>query len=357
MLLVIGLLLLLEFYAFRGDQEFMQLIIDKVSAPIRRLLSGINSYFAFSVGELIYMVGIPLMAVTLSISTIRYFLRKLPGKRFAAVLLTAAIVVTYVGCGFSWLWSVSYYGDDVLDKTGMELRDITLSELAETAYYFAEHANALSTEVARDGEGNFAESEDEIFAAATSVYENIEKEERWSFLEQPARVPKRLKFSKIATAMGYSGFYFPLTAEANINMDAPAAFRPVIIAHETAHQRLAASEAETNFVGILASVSSGNTAYEYSGYLMGLMYLAKALKDTDAESWEALAATYTPEVSADLAANSAYWAENQSLFHTISRKIYGSFLQSNGQQKLSITYNACIYYLVMYYEDYVFEGE
>lgn len=356
-ILLIGVFLILEFYIFRGDKEFMEQIIVHISGPIRKALSTIFSFFTFSAGEFVYMIGIPVIAAVLIVSTVRMLCGKIDRKRFAAVILTSAIVVTYAGAGFCWLWSVSYYGYDILDRTGMELRDITIDELEEVAYIFAENANALSDKVSRDANNDFAESEDEIFAASLHVYDNLEKEERWSFLDKNEFMPKRLIFSKLATGMGYSGFYFPLTAEANINMDSPAAFRPVIIAHEMAHQRLVASEAETNFVGILACVTSDNEVYEYSGYLMGLMYLARALQQTDYEKWEKLTATYTPQVVRDLEVNSEYWAKNKSLFNTISREVYSKFLKSNGQQKLNITYNACIYFLVMYYEDYVMDSE
>lgn len=37
--------------------------------------------------------------------------------------------------------------------------------------------------------------------------------------------------------INYTGFFFPYTAEANVNVDSPLCMLPSTIAHELAHQR------------------------------------------------------------------------------------------------------------------------
>ena len=49
------------------------------------------------------------------------------------------------------------------------------------------------------------------------------------------------------------------------------------IAHEFSHQRGVAAEQEANFVAIRASTTCGDAAYEYSGWLMGYLYLFQRL--------------------------------------------------------------------------------
>ena len=51
-----------------------------------------------------------------------------------------------------------------------------------------------------------------------------------------------------------------------MNVDAPACLLPATVAHELAHQRSIASEQECNFLAVLASTTSGNPVYAYSGY-------------------------------------------------------------------------------------------
>ena len=78
------------------------------------------------------------------------------------------------------------------------------------------------------------------------------------------------------SAMNFTGVYFAFTGESNINVDAPACLIPSTIAHELSHQRGIASEQECNFLAVLASTTSGDPVYEYSGWLMGYIHLGNA---------------------------------------------------------------------------------
>ena len=78
-----------------------------------------------------------------------------------------------------------------------------------------------------------------------------------------------------------------------------------------AHQRMGGRRAGGKiFVGIAASVTSGDPVYVYSGYLMGLIQLCNALYPVDPEGWSAIVEQYfTPELASDWNDNNAYWAE------------------------------------------------
>ena len=62
-------------------------------------------------------------------------------------------------------------------------------------------------------------------------------------------------FSRVMSAMNFTGVYFAFTGESNINVDAPACLIPSTIAHELSHQRGIASEQECNFLAVLASTN------------------------------------------------------------------------------------------------------
>ena len=79
------------------------------------------------------------------------------------------------------------------------------------------------------------------------------------------------------SAANFTGYIFPPLGESTLNVDCPAVFLPVTIAHEFAHQRGVAAEQEANFVGIAACVDSDKPEYVYSGYLVGYLHLADAL--------------------------------------------------------------------------------
>ena len=66
----------------------------------------------------------------------------------------------------------------------------------------------------------------------------------------------------------FTGFFFPFTAEANVNTDFPPALFASTVAHELSHQRGVAKEQEANFTAVLASLYYGDADYCYSSCLL-----------------------------------------------------------------------------------------
>lgn len=163
--------------------------------------------------------------------------------------------------------------------------------------------------------------------------------------------PKTMRFSRVMSAMGFTGFYFPFTGECNVNVDSPAATLPTTVAHELSHRRGIASEQECNFLAVLGlACSCGDAAYRYAGALSGYIYLANALYSADAERWAPpCAQTLDERVVADLRASGAYWAQFEGLADTVSNAVYDGFLKSYGTIGVK-SYGACVDLLVAYFK-------
>lgn len=161
--------------------------------------------------------------------------------------------------------------------------------------------------------------------------------------------PKAMRFSRVMSAMGFTGFYFPFTGECNVNVDFPAATLPTTVAHELSHRRGIASEQECNFLAVLASLRCDDAAYRYAGALSGYIYLANALYSADAERWRAVRGTLDERVVADLRASGAYWAQFEGPVGTVSNAVYDGFLKSYGTIGVK-SYGACVDLLVAYFK-------
>ena len=245
------------------------------------------------------------------------------------------------------MWGVNYYADGFQEKSGIYARPVAVEELDRVTSWFARQLAETADGAARDADGVFAVPRDEIFAASTGVYENISRE--FPFLERTDRVPKRMFFSRLFSAMNFTGFYSPYTGESSLNVDSPACLLPANIAHELAHQRGIASEQECNFLAIAASTSSGHPVYQYSGYLMGFIHLGNALYRADPERYAALWADLPDAVKADLRYHSAYWDQFEGLTATVSKRIYDSSLKSYGQTDGIQSYGTVVDLLTAYY--------
>lgn len=248
---------------------------------------------------------------------------------------------------YCFFWGVNYYADGFQEKSGIYAEQVSVEELERVAKQFAVQLAACADTVARDETGVFAVTRDEIFAYSPHVYETIAQE--FPFLAKEDRVPKRMIFSRLFSAMNFTGFYTPFTGESNLNVDSPACLLPANITHELAHQRGIASEQECNFLAVLAATSCDNAAYRYSGYLMGYIHLANALYRADQTRWREVYALLPETVVADLRYHSAYWDQFEGATAAVSQKIYDTALKGYGQTDGIRSYGTVVDLLVAYY--------
>ncbi len=149
----------------------------------------------------------------------------------------------------------------------------------------------------------------------------------------------------------FTGFFFPFTGEANLNMDSPAFLLPSTVAHELAHQRGVAKEQEANFVAVLACMENGDPDYVYSAALLAYTHLSNALYSADPEAWQRVYSTLSTPVLQDLKENRDYWRGFRTPVQAVSNTVYEGFLQSYDQQLGLKSYGACVDLLVNYYDE------
>ncbi len=301
----------------------------------------------FSVAEVLYTVIIvgALLFLTKTVKAVKQSDEK--GKtlflRMAALLMVPVVIFS----GYNWLWALGYYGTTFAEQSGLTNSGISVEELTAVTEYFAKQASAYSVQVQRDAEGHF--TEEDFWQDHEGLYDNFEQE--FPFLKTKELRPKPMFYSKLMSLLGFTGFYFPFTGEANVNTDFPAALQPETISHELAHQRRVASESEANFVGIAAAIASEKPVYQYSAYLSGLTHLSNALYTVDREAWYAISETLSQEVRIDWNDNSLYWKQFESPVETVATGVYDSYLKHNDQELGIKSYGACVDLLVEYYKD------
>ena len=303
--------------------------------------------FPFSVVEWFYVIFILPVIIWVGVLVIRTVKGPERGHRlYGGMLGLACLCLTAWGL-YCVLWGVNYYADGFQEKSGIYAQPVEVEKLEQVTRYFAENLSELSDQIPRDENGVFAVPQDEIFAESTHIYDNISQE--FPFLAREDQVPKKMVFSRLFSAMNFTGFYSPYTGESNLNVDSPACLLPANIAHELAHQRGIASEQECNFLAIAASTSSDSVVYQYSGYLMGYIHLGYALYRADREKWEAVYSLLPEEVVSDLRYHSAYWDQFDSVVATVSEKIYDTTLKTYGQTDGIQSYGTVVDLLVAYY--------
>ena len=352
------------FYLLRPGKGVMDWVVSRIGAPIRGVFGLLSSVYPFSLMEILCAAA-AIWFVYYIVRTIIVTARRREKLRLLAKrLLPLAVAALYIWAAFCWLWSSGYHASGFAERNGFSGGGATVDELIAAASLFAARANDLSSMVMRDEDGRFIEDRREFFGVSTQVYRNIAVE--FPDLEGRLYAPKPMMFSWLMSRTGYTGIYFALTGESNINVKAPACLMPATVAHEMAHQRGVFSEDEANFVGILACVTSGYPVYEYSGYLMGLVYLRNALFFADFQAWADIGDSLSFYVSRDLQENYDFWqsqktvetgvdffdnvftAVTESVSNTVET-VYDGYLKAQNQELGVRSYGACVDLLVEYY--------
>ncbi|MBO4916042.1 MAG: DUF3810 domain-containing protein [Oscillospiraceae bacterium] len=348
--LLVNAAALVLFVVFRGHRAVMSAVSSRFSMPLERALGRVWSFVPVSVAELCYILAGLGLIVYLIMSIVRVCRAEYRAEELYRRFMILVNAVLSLCAAFCLLWGVNYYADDFCDMSGLYPQDISREELAAVTRYFAEQTSLCAGNVERSANGVYAVSRRSSLALAPSLYSALYDE--FPFLNVGADpVPKTFFFSRVVSAMGFTGLYFPFTGESNLNDDFPAATFPATIAHELAHRRGIASEQQCNFLAVLASVRSDDAAYRYSGWLLGYIHLSNALYAADRDAWREIRLSLSPLVEADLLAANDYWAQYEGPVSEASEKAYDSMLRSYGEELGMQSYGAVVDLLVLYYRE------
>ncbi len=345
-LLILSLVWLGVYFTTRENRGWMELLCRTLVRPWHRWAGRLYSLVRFSAAEWIVGAWI-LMGICFIVQGVICLVKRHGGAafcRWAASLLTVVSVLFGL---FSLWWGVFYYSGTFQEQTGLQDRPVSAGELKTVTAYFADLANEYSARVERDADGVFTADLRSLFDHSETLYRAAE--ETFPVLAGPELRAKPVIASRVMSWMNNTGFFFPYTAEANVNVDCPMALLPATVAHELAHQRGVAREDEANFAGIFACMEDGDPAFAYSGALMAYVYLGNALHSADYAAWQEVHQTLNEDVRRDLAVHNAYWDRFDTKVAEVHDKVYEAFLETYGDDRGMQSYDACVDLLVAWY--------
>jgi hypothetical protein len=183
---------------------------------------------------------------------------------------------------FNIVWGLNYNRLGITSQLQLEINEPQPGELAGLCAELLEQTNRYAP-FSRKADGadqqRIRKSAQESFASLSPKY---------PFLHYDPLSVKASLFGKLGNYVGYTGYFNPLTGEAQVNETVPPVLFGFVTCHEIAHQLGYAKENEANFVGFLAARQSGDSLLRYSAYFDMFLYTNNQLFREDsvlAQSW------------------------------------------------------------------------
>ena len=339
------------FYLLRGKTAWMNAVAKHVTAPLRRTIASVTYLTDVSIMEVLcaaVVIAAAAYVVWSAFAVVRARGQHL--HRLYSAVLGAACTGLGVWAAFCLLWGINCWTDSFQTRSGIYAQPVAKEDLAAVTLYFAQKLTESAAQMERDETGAFAVPAEDILDAAPTVYDAVERQ--FPFLAYDDPGIKAVHFSRVMSYLDFTGIFCPFTAESNVNIDCPASRLGAAVAHELAHQRGIFSEQECNFLGILASTTSANSAYEYAGWTSAFIYAGNALYSVDAELYWAIRSLLPAEVERDFAVSAAYWDQfADKTPQKVSNTVYDGMLKAWGEELGIRSYGTVVDLLVTYYKD------
>lgn len=301
-----------------------------LSAAIRAFLAHLTGWIPFSFAELLLLLS-PVVLVSLILFGVRRFSNSWHDvMRYCLSLIS---ILALVGGIFLSAFAPGYHGRTLDEKLALDKREVSASELYETAYLLLSAMNEELDEISFTTDGFSCSPHDlkEMNRLLLDAYDTLGAEH--DFIP---RLKSRIKPVMLSRAMSYThitGVYTFFTGEANLNVDFPDYTLPFTAAHELAHQRGIAREDEANFVAFLVCTASDDAYLRYCGYRNLFDHVISALYEAAPSMYSSLLAYAPRPILREMRAYSQFFDQyRDSIAADVSEVVNNTYLTIQGTE-------------------------
>lgn len=355
---IIILAILLNVIAW-NSRTFCDFYVKNIFPLWLNTYSRFTSVFPFSVGEILIIAGLLLVAFGIISFIVLMIWKKGKRRKIAKIYgKTAAWIIACVFLIQTLNCFILYHCTTFGDKYGIKTEEHTFDDLLSLGDIVIEIANDYSKQVERDDEGRFVLNSD-LNEGSKAAMRNLG--ETYPQLKGFYPNPKPIMNSFFMSQQYLMGIYFPFTLEANYNKEMYSSNLPETICHELAHLKGFILEDEANFIAYLACINSGDVDFAYSGAISALKYIRNNVLDygTD-EQIEEFYSKIDRGILIDWYGNSEYWQSVQEddsalipsdVVNEVADAATEASLKLNGVEDGMRSYGRMVDLLLDYYAD------
>lgn len=309
-----------------------------------RLLFG---WLPFSVGDILYAV----VFIWLFFAGIR-LVRILIKKQFTRHIFFSGLyqLLRFVLCiyiVFNLFWGLNYDREGIAYQLDLQPQPVQNNDLHTLSNSLLVKVNAARK--ALPPKVVYAPYSVNILQGV-AAYKEAQK--NYPFLRYQNTSIKSSFYNLLGNYLGFSGYYNPFTAEAQVNTGIPSFLVPYVTCHEMAHQLGYATEDEANFVGYLAAKSSRDLRFRYSVYFDLFGYANGELFLHDSIGAKANYRQLDTLVKTDFITYRTYLIKYRNPLEPIITLLYGNYLKANNQPEGIDTYGKVVAWLIAYQKKY-----
>ena len=319
-----------NFQAF--TENVLSLGFYKISSQI---VSFVFSLVPFSVAEVL-LIAIPLVLVTTLIISIYKSIKRKNFKSIKTFGINVAVGASFIYFLFVMLCGVNYYRYNFeyyyFENEGKS--QYSAEKLEKLCVHLIEEGSKLRSEISD------ADLEVSAFELSQMAYESfVDFKKDYDVFSATYSKPKPILLSALMSHTQITGFYFPFTVEANVNVAFPSYEIPFTMLHEQAHQYGFMREDEANFIAFLAGENSKYDIVKYSAYMSASVYAMNSLYSADSERFNRVYQIYSEKQLEDKKDSRDYWEqfEDKIISNTFTQ-VNDTYLKANGQTEGVVSY-------------------
>ncbi|MCA0399008.1 MAG: DUF3810 domain-containing protein [Bacteroidetes bacterium] len=305
---------------------------------ISRILRFLFGWVPFSVGDILYLVIGVWLLVTVYRAIRAIWQRRVDGQWLFRSGMRVILVWLWIYIIFNLFWGLNYNRLGIAHQAGVQVAPYTTEELDSLVSKLVFRLDSLQP--LSLAERDPLKHKRTLFKNAFNAYK--EPRSNAMFLKYGGRSVKPSLYSYLGNYLGFTGYYNPLTGEAQVNTTVPVFQQPNTTCHEIGHQLGYAKENEANMAGYLTASQSHSAAFRYSAFFDLFEYAIRDLYQRDSVRarvhWNNLSAP----VKGDIEELNAFIQRHQGYLEPLIRKMYAQFLRANNQPKGMMSYNQVV---------------
>ena len=312
-------------------------------------LRAVLGWIPFSVGDLLYFFAFGWF-VFKAWKFIRLLAKRQVKEYLSWILFKKYLRLTlWIYIVFNVFWGLNYDRQGVAKQFGLAANQYSPIDLFELTAALQQLLNFYASHVDSTKRLQLKNNQS-LFKQGIAAYKNAAREHAFLSYHQPSIKPSSLTFA--GRYFGFTGYYNPFTAEAQIKTDVPVFTRPFILCHEIGHQVGYAKENEANFSSYLAGRVSDNPDFRYSVYYDMYAYAMSDLLIYNSPCFIELKKSEHPQVKKDIKTYREYILKSKNAVEPVMSVAYDRYLRLNKQPRGKETYNEVVAWLIAYMKKY-----